>query len=135
MIKEENLKFFINSLSNEQLGKVIRELITPSNILFSDSEKYIFDILKSEYQIITSKQENYKTAALKRWEKRKAGAIQKEKTQKEDLPKNATFKDYKKALTVNNNQNADYSTFYFSKVKQDLTPEQMDIIIKAEDIF
>lgn len=128
MINEKTLNPFLNLLSNEQIGKVIREFLKPSNIFLNEIEAVLLSSLNE-------KKENYKTAALKRWEKRKAGAIQKEKTQKEDLPKNATFKDYKKALTVNNNQNADYSTFYFSKVKQDLTPEQMDIIIKAEDIF
>lgn len=130
---DSNLKLSFNLLSFESIGKIIKCFVCEESTKdLNEVEKILYLEIK---QFNEGKKEKRKTAALKRWEKRKAGAIQKEKTQKEDLPKNATFKDYKKALTVNNNQNADYSTFYFSKVKQDLTPEQMDIIIKAEDIF
>ena len=102
MINEKTLNIFLNILSNEQLGKVIREFLKPSNILLTEIEAVFLNALNEN-------KENYKQAALKRWQKVKEE--KQEKTQKEDLPKKQynNFKPFP-SVTTNKQQN-NKSTF------------------------
>lgn len=102
MINEKILNIFLNILSNEQLGKVIREFLKPSNILLTEVEAVFLNALNEN-------KENYKQAALKRWKKIKEE--KQEKTQKGDLQKREiTQKQYNKPFPSVTNKN-NKSTF------------------------
>lgn len=74
---------FLN-LSNEQIGRIIKKLILENDFqeVLNDIETSIYNELKAKND---KRKDNIKQINIKGWEKRKAGAIQKE--QKEDLPK------------------------------------------------
>ena len=82
---DSNLKFNLKLLPIESVGRIIKSVICEE---FTEDLNEVENALYLEIkQFNEGKKENRKQAALKRWEKRKAGAIQKEQTQKEDLPK------------------------------------------------
>lgn len=98
MINEKTIKPFLNLLSNEQIGKVIREFINPSEISLNEIERVLLIYLNE-------KKINYSKGALKGWKTKKQ---QKEQTQKRDLPqtnfKKPIYNNYKPSQNTQQTQ-------------------------------
>ena len=132
---KKNSKIFLR-FGPMQIGNVIKILAGTDDFDITDldfEEEELYNLLISQEE---NRQNKESERMKKAWETRRTKAEsqkrefeelkkqiaeQSNKNQKEDLPKR-DLNEYKKAFKSNNNQNADYSTFYFSKVKQDFTP-------------
>lgn len=120
MINEKILKPFLSILSNEQIGRIIKKLI-----LENDFQEVLNDIETVLLISLKEKQTNYKTAALKRWQKRKE---QKEDLPKRDLPIQQT--NFKKTIYNNYKQLPSQNTQHSQKEKEFIKDYQNRGILK-----